>query len=453
VTALAREYAEDHGSNPSAITVRELSRRITSLLSVPQTQNVWLTAELSDVRQSGGHCYMELIDKNEATGAIDARLRGIIWAGNYSRLNSRFAAYTGGQRLATGIKVMVKGSINYHASFGMSFVINDIDPSFTLGDIERRRIEILSRLRQEGILDLNKSLEWNVPTLRIAVISAAGAAGYGDFINQLYGNSSSLRFVARLFPAVMQGERTAASVIEALDAVNERIDDWDCVVIIRGGGATSDLVSFDNYDLAANVAQFPIPVIVGIGHERDVTVLDYIANMRVKTPTAAAEWLIANAERQLEELRRVAADMLRAVNDKLSGCKTQLAYIEGQLPVAPVAALDRMKARQRGASSSLIAATTGRIAPALARLDQVPASIQLALANTLGRRRDKLSAASTLLDALSPMATLRRGYTITRVNGKAVTSVDDIKPGDTIVTSIYNGVVQSCVTNIKPVKQ
>ena len=444
----AAVLGEDTSIPVSSITVRELNRRIASLLAVPDTQNVWITAELSDFRQSGGHCYMELIDKNETTGIIDARLRGIIWANNFSRLSARFVAYTG-QPLSTGIKVMVKGCVNYHASFGMSFVISDINPAFTLGDVERRRREILERLKTEGILDLNKNVEWSVPALRIAVISAEGAAGYGDFMNQLYSNPYSLKFVTGLFPAILQGERAASSVIGALEAVNAQLDKWDGVVIIRGGGATSDLVSFDNYDLAANVAQFPLPVIVGIGHERDVTVLDYIANMRVKTPTAAAEWLIANAESQLDNLRRIAADMLRTVNDLLSGCKTQLAYLEGQLPVAPVAAVERMKSRLRAASSALVAATAGRMAPAMARLDQMPQAMRVAIGNLLARRNDRLQSANALLDALSPMATLRRGYTITRVNGKVVSSVQSLSPGDKITTSVHDGVMESVVANIK----
>ena len=448
--SVAALKATDSGG-VAALTLRELNRRITGQLAVPGLQNVWVVAELSDVRQSGGHCYFELIDKNESTGIVDARLRGIIWASAFAQLSARFSAYTG-QRLATGLKVMVRGSVNYHAAYGLSFVVNAIDPSFTMGDIERRRREILRRLEAEGILDLNRSLEWNTPTLRIAIISAAGAAGYGDFINQLYSNGSKLRFVTRLFPAVMQGERTASSVIDALDEINSQVDDWDCVVIIRGGGATSDLVSFDNYELAANVAQFPLPVIVGIGHERDVTVLDYIANMRVKTPTAAAEWLIGQAQEALDSLRAIASDMLRAVNDKLGGCATQLAYIEGQLPVAPAAAVERARSRLHQASVSLVSASAGRIAPELARLRQMPQSIGVAVRNLLSRHGDRLDAKRSLLDALSPMATLRRGYTITRVNGKAVTSVKDLAAGAVIVTSLQDGTVESIVTTLNPQK-
>ena len=441
----ARSFIERQPDDNGAITLRELNRRVALQLSVPQLQNVWVTAELSDVRESGGHCYLELIDKNEATGIIDARLRGIIWASAFYKISANFTTFTG-QKLATGLRVMVRGSVNYHAAYGMSFVINDINPSFTMGDVERRRREILLRLDAEGVLEQNRSLEWNVPTLRIAVVSAQGAAGYGDFINQLYSNSSSIKFVTRLFPAVLQGEKTAASVIAALDSINEDIDNWDCVVIIRGGGATSDLVSFDNYELAANVAQFPIPVVVGIGHERDVTVLDYIANVRVKTPTAAAEMLIARAEELISGLRETAADMLLVVNDKISGCTTQLAYLEAQLPVAPVNAVERKKLRLDSVRSTLFAMTTGRITPQLAQLDKMPQAISLAIDNLLARRRDRLAASESLLQALSPMATLKRGYTITRIGGKTVSSVGDIKQGDTIETIFSDGKIKSIIT-------
>ncbi|MDE6265408.1 MAG: exodeoxyribonuclease VII large subunit [Paramuribaculum sp.] len=443
---IARSFVEKPDSgNTQAMSLRELNRRVAALLSVPQLQNVWVTAELSDVRESGGHCYLELIDKNESTGIIDARLRGIIWVSYFYKISATFAAYTG-QRLSTGLRVMVRGSINYHPAYGMSFVINDINPSFTLGDVERRRKEILMRLDAEGILDLNRSLDWNTPALRIAIVSAKGAAGYGDFMNQLYSNSSSLKFVTRLFPAVLQGERAARSVIEALDEINASIDEWDCVVIIRGGGATSDLVSFDNYELAANVAQFPLPVIVGIGHERDVTVLDYVANVRVKTPTAAAEMLIARAEELLAHLRDTASDMLMAIKAKISGCNTQLAYLEAQLPVAPVTAIERKRLRLDAATASLHALTAGRIAPQLAQLDQMPRAFRLAIDNLLARRRDKLASYTSLVEVLSPMATLKRGYTITRIGGKAVTSAHAVTPGDKIVTIFSDGKTESIIT-------
>ena len=372
-------------------------------------------------------------------------MRGIIWANQAPRICSKFATVTG-QQIATGLKVMVRGTVNYHASYGISFVITDIEPSFTVGDVERRRREILRRLQAEGILELNRSLEWPVPALRVAVISAPGAAGYGDFIHQLYNNSSRLRFVTRLFPAVVQGERTVPSVIEALERI--AADDegcWDCVVIIRGGGATSDLISFDDYHLAANIAQFPLPVIVGIGHERDVTVLDFVANMRVKTPTAAAEWLVGRAEQLLDHLRTLSSEMLHAVTERVSGSLAQLAYIEGQLPIAPVAAVERASNRLSRSVMALEAVSARCIVPRLSRLEATAAAIGPAVANQMARRGDRLNSMEELLDALSPAATLRRGYSITRVDGMAVRSAEKLASGTIITTTLAEGTVISKV--------
>ena len=281
------------------ITLSRLTRMVGQALASAPLQNVWVVAELSDLRLNHGHCYMELMEKDPATGSIMARMRAAIWASNFPSINATFMAATG-RRLESGLKVMVCGTVNFHSAFGLSFVINSIDPAYTMGEAERRRREILQRLTAEKVIDLNRQLEWPDVALRIAVISASGAAGYGDFINQLYNNPSRLRFSTRLFQAVMQGDRTAASIIACLEAIASDVDSYDCVVIIRGGGATSDLLAFDDYDLAANVAQFPLPVIIGIGHERDTTVLDYVANMRVKTPTAAAEWLIGRGQQALD---------------------------------------------------------------------------------------------------------------------------------------------------------
>lgn len=429
-----------------AITLTQLNRRIAAQLTVPSLHDVWVTAELSDFRSSGGHCYMELIEKSEPNGAVAARMRGIIWANSVPRVGGKFSAYTG-RPLSTGLKVMVRGSVNHHPSYGLSFVISDIEPSFTLGDIERRRLEILRRLDADGTAGLNRSLEWPVPALRIAIISAPGAAGYGDFVHQLFNNSSRIRFKVRLFTAVMQGERTAPSVIAALEDIAADTEGaWDCVVIIRGGGATSDLVSFDNYDLASNVAQFPIPVIVGIGHERDVTVLDYVANMRVKTPTAAAEWLVARAEEALDRLRVIADAMLRTATDRIGGLKTQLAYIEGQLPHAPAAAIAAASRKLDRAMMGLASAGARSLAPHSARLDTIEGSLRLTAANIISRRNDRLDSYATLLAALSPTATLKRGYSITRVDGHAVTSTAALQPGTTIETTLADGKVTSTVT-------
>ncbi len=428
--------------NEQSLTLLQLNQRIASLMTVPETQNVWITAELSDVSARGGHCYMELLQKHPDTGATLAKARGVIWANVYSRIATEFLAATG-QRFASGLKVMVRASATMHPVYGMSLVISAINPEYTMGDLLRRRREILERLQKEGVLELNRQLEWVEVPLRIAIVSARGAAGYGDFINQLYNNSSRLNFKTHLFEAVMQGERTPTTIIAALNKIALQQDEWDCVVIIRGGGATSDLVAFEDYELALNVAQFPLPIIIGIGHERDITVLDYVANMRVKTPTAAAEWFINRGNDALEYLRSMGNAILQKVSDRIAGSKEQLSYYEALLPTAPLTAVERENARLRSNMMSLAQIGARRISPELARLDHTMKSIASATDVVLRRRGDRLNSLQEMLNALSPEATLRRGYSITRVGGKAITDASQIPSGTEIETTLANGTILS----------
>ncbi len=428
-----------------AMTLLELNKRLAALITIPSTQDVWITAELSDVAVRGGHCYMELLQKNPDTGATIARARGTIWANVYRVLSANFVATTG-QQFSTGLKVMLRVSVNMHPVYGMSLNITAVNPEYTMGDLIRRRQEIIMRLQKEGILDMNRTIECVSIPQRIAIISAPGAAGYGDFINQLYNNPSRLRFITRLFPAVMQGERTPETIIASLEEIASQYDQWDCVVIIRGGGATSDLAAFENYDLAANVAQFPLPVIIGIGHERDITVLDSVAYMRVKTPTAAAEWLISQSENALNNLRNRASELLQAVSDRISGDHKQLAYYEGVIPLAATSLCERVANKLRTATQALNAISTQRITAELSRLDFSVENIKSRLETRLQRQRDNLLAKESLLDVLSPQATLRRGYSITRINGMSVKSVTQISKGDEIITTFADGNIISITT-------
>lgn len=430
------------------MTLLQLQQRVTALLAVAATRDVWVTAELMDVAVRGGHCYMELVQKDPAGAATVAKARGIIWAGQYARLAAKFFAATG-QRFATGLKVMVRVSVNYHAVFGMSLVISDIDPAYTMGDLLRRRREILARLQSEGILGQNRSLEWPAVPWRVAVVSAPGAAGYGDFVSQLLRNRFRLRFKVKLFPAVMQGDRAPSTVMAALEAVATDDTGWDCVVIIRGGGATSDLAAFEDYDLAAAVAMFPLPVIVGIGHERDVTVLDYVANMRVKTPTAAAEWLVGRGHEALTALHALGSDIAAAARAVTEGHRRRLASCSGLLPVLPGAVVERQRARLASAASGL-AMLVGRTDAARTRLGSIADGLVAAIGNLMSRRRDSLDAAGRLLDALSPQAILRRGFSVTRVDGQAVTSAAQLTPGAVITTILADGSVQSTVNEYNP---
>lgn len=425
------------------LSLLELARTVASLVQRPETQNVWVTAELLDVAVRGGHCYMELLQKDER-GVQVAKARGVIWANTFVRIDHEFYAATG-QRFATGLKVMLRVSASMHPVYGFSLVVSAVNPEYTMGDLLRRRREILARLKEEGILELNRELKWPVVPQRIAVISAPGAAGYGDFMNQLYHNPSHLRFRTRLYPAVMQGASAPRSIISALEQVAADSHLWDGVVIIRGGGATSDLQAYEDYELAANVAQFPLPVAIGIGHERDVTVLDWVANLRFKTPTAVAEWLVSNGENALAFLSQVGNRILQFATQRISGNREQLAQAESLLRLAAAGAVEKARGRMRNAAAQLAGLSGRRIAPQFTRLDMTLHAITEASRNQLQKRAARLDALQTLLDALSPMATLRRGYTITRVGGHAVTSVAELPAGTKIETQLADGTVTSTV--------
>lgn len=424
-----------------SITLFELNSRISKVLtSATGTQNVWVTAELSDVADRRGHCYMELLQKDD-NGTQVAKARGVIWASIYGQLSREFLAATG-QPFATGIKLMVKASATMHPVFGLSLVITGLDPNYTMGDLLRRRRETIERLTREGVIDMNRKLTWPEVPQRIAVISAPGAAGYGDFMNQLLHNPYRLRFITRLFPAVMQGERAAASIIESLNEISAD-GSWDCVVIIRGGGATSDLQCFEDYNLALNIAQFEIPVIIGIGHERDVTLLDYVANMRVKTPTAAAEWLIGLGEKALAGLDTMAQLIFTTASELIAGCKEQLSYYSGVLPVLPHDVVGRASLRLNKAVTLLSGISASRLSPARSRLDVLASNVVAASTQAVVRNRERLLAAEQLLAALSPQAVLDRGYSITRVNGRVVSNIGQVSAGDIIETTLASGTMQS----------
>lgn len=427
----------NHPMTSAPISLYELTMRITALVRHPQTQNVWVTAELQDVATRGGHCYMELLQKDD-NGRQLARIRGCCWANVFGPLSHKFREATG-QQFASGLKVKIRVSASMHPVFGLSLVVEDIDPDYTMGDLLRRRNEILRRLQQEGVLEMNRQLRWPAVIQRVAVISARGAAGYGDFINQLYHNPSRLRFTSRLFPATMQGASAPGSIIAALEAIAAQEENWDGVVIIRGGGATSDLQAFEDYDLAAAVAQFPLPVAIGIGHERDVTVLDWVANMRLKTPTAVAEWLVGKGEAVLGALIAAGNKIVQLATQRIAGDREQLAQAEALLPVAARSPIERARSTLTRALASLYSLSSNRIQPARSRLDMMAHNLPTAIANQLKLKREQLTGAEKLLDVLSPASTLARGYSITRVDGRAITSVDQVAPGALLEITVADG--------------
>lgn len=424
------------------ITLEEFTSRIAGAVNgVPGLAGIWVTAETSDVRRSG-HCYLELVQKHPLTGEPVARVRATIWRSTFARINAAFTQATG-QQFGSGIKVLVRVTASFHPAYGLSANITEIDPSYTLGDLVRRRREIIARLTAEGIIDLNRSLMWPEVPLRMAVISAPGAAGYGDFVHQLFTNPSRLDFRVRLYPALMQGASAAASIIAALEQIAADEEMWDGVVIIRGGGATSDLAAFESYELAANIAQFPLPVIIGIGHERDITVLDSVANMRVKTPTAAAEWLIARGDEALATLHRLGSEIYMLASDLLAGNREQIARIGAALPHLPDMALRNARTRLDRLAVAVSDAASTCLRPEMSRLDVMAERLTASAEGVIERQRARLERIDGLVQVLSPQATLARGYSITRVNGRAVTSAADIRPGDIIHTTLASGSIES----------
>jgi len=436
-------------AQPSALTLSQFQLILGNTIRTnPDLQNAWVMAELSDVRLAGGHCYMELIEKDERSGQMRAKMRAVIWQSSYCLIREKFRNATQSE-IQSGIKVMVKGSVTHHAVFGLSFNITDINPDHTLGEMERQRREILALLQREGIIDLNKQRELPLVPQKIAVISAAGAAGYGDFMEHLTNTPEGFRFYPFLIPAVMQGERTTASVSSALDFVESTIDVWDCVVIIRGGGSTTDLNGFDTYELAERVARFGLPVIVGIGHERDRTVLDEIARVRCKTPTAVADFLTDRCRRVWTETENRARKIAQYAADRLGGENMRLGNIENLLPAKIKTGLLKGEKRVSETAHAVERAAERKMTNASRRMEMATLRLGNALKGATEKPAMRIKNIEDMLRVLSPENTLKRGYSITRVNGHAVYDASSLKEGDRIATNFYRGEAVSTVEEIR----
>lgn len=428
-----------------SISLLEFNERIKRLVSHPSVTNCWVVAETTDVNLKN-HCYLELLQKDEQ-GKTVARIKAVIWSFRFQMVNARFKSVTG-QDFGKNMKVMVKVTANYHPQFGLSVVIDDINPEFTLGDMERQRQEILNRLTKEGVINQNKSVPVPPVLQRIAVISAEGAAGYGDFIKQLFGNPYGLQFYPCLFKATMQGVNTVPSVMEALAKVERHQNLFDCVVIIRGGGGTAELNSFDNYDLARRVATFPLPVIVGIGHERDVTVLDYVAGIRVKTPTAAAERIILQAANALAHIGELSNQVVNIARDYISRAKEQLSYYAGNVPILAQRIIETNAIRLQNYIQNIPLHVQRRIENENAMLTRHNDAMKNAVSQLTMKETMRLEALADKIELLSPRKVMERGYTLTMCDGKIVTDASQIEPGHTITTHFRDGKVVSTANKI-----
>lgn len=425
--------------SPNTITLQEFNNRIKRLLADPSVMNCWVVAETTDVRINQ-HCYLQLLEKNPKTGATVAKIKAIIWGSQFRFLNARFKQVTG-RDIGNDMKIMVCLSVNYSPQYGLTVVINDINPEFTLGDMERQRQEILNRLTQEGIIGQNKTVPVPPVLQRIAIVSAAGAAGYGDFMKQLTDNKYGVCFYPCLFQATMQGVKTVPTVLAALDKVEQNQHLLDCVVIIRGGGGTEELNSFDNYDLARRVATFPLPVIVGIGHERDITVLDYVAGIRVKTPTAAAEHIILQAANALAHIGDLSNQVVSIARDYIARAKEQLSYYAGNLPIMAQRIIDTNTLRLQNFIQNIPLHVQRRIEGENAQLARQKDAIKNAVAQVKMKETMRLEALGDKIELLSPRKVMARGYTLTTCEGKIMTDAAQLEAGKLVTIHFRDGKV------------
>ena len=406
----------------------ELNRLVRATIEDTLCEQYWLEAEIGQIGENNGHCYLEFIQKAEGYNTPVARAKAKCWRNVWGSVRPYFE-HTTGQTLTLGMKVLVLVHPDFHEAFGFSWIVDDIDPRFTLGDMARRRQEIIRQLKAEGVFDLNRELPLPLFTQRIAVISSSTAAGYGDFCRQLEENKRGFRFSVTLYESLMQGEGVERSIISALDKINAHIDDYDCVVIIRGGGATSDMSGFDSLLLAENVANFPLPVITGIGHDRDECILDMVSHTRVKTPTAAAALLIDRLEQVARRIDDAADRITSYVQHHMEIEKMRLSRAAERIPIL----FSLVKSKQENKMETL----NQRIASAVQRL--------------IDRRRHTLDILEQRTKSLDPTLLLQRGYTITLVNGHALRSPSAVKPGDVIVTRLADGTVKSTVKETKKI--
>lgn len=426
----------------TTLSLYELNRMVHDVLALSFFDNVQITAEVSELRQgSNGHYYLELVEKDHQAGTFRAKARANLWHDTAVRVVPLFQKVTG-IPLQAGLKLLLQVRVNFHEAYGYSLTVIDIDPDYTLGDLARRRQEILQRLQSDGVLRLNKELSLPRLLRRIAVVSAAGAAGYGDFSRQLA--QSGFNFVTQLFEASMQGVQVENSILRALDRVADEAEAWDCVVIIRGGGAVSDLNGFDTYLLAAHVAQFPLPVFTGIGHERDDTIIDFVAHTRFKTPTAVAAFLVERLQSE--------ATLLEELGNRIhAGVHRILLHTQRQF--------DALLHRHRNATDTFVYRQLHQLQKESHRLQlafqqqeqreqhqlaQIHDRLCHSVEHLIRHHEHRIDKAAMTLDMSDPKHILAQGYSLTFTpDGKLLRSVTNIAHGQLLHTHFADGIVVS----------
>lgn len=404
-------------------SLSELTGFIEKVLKVNFQEVIWIRGEISELREKSGHCYLELIEKEKDADTLKARARANIWSGSYRMLKAYFEESTG-QTLHAGLSVLVAVTVEFHSLYGISLNIKDIDPSYTLGELAGRRLQIIRQLEKDGVMEINKSLELSLIPRRIAIISSATAAGYEDFMNQLQNHPSGYVFYTRLFPSVMQGEQAGSSIINSLEAIYASGDLFDAVVLIRGGGATTDMACFDDYELALNCAQFPVPIIAGIGHQRDLSIVDMVAFQSVKTPTAAAAFLI-------DRLIRAEQQALELTNSIFASA--QLVLTESQQTLNDY----RWKIR---------ATLTNKSRDKHIELEKYKMRLQNGIQTLITFHTGKLDKTTDAIDRHNPVSMLKYGYTITAQQGKRISSIHQLRSQLPLTTIFPDGKVESILS-------
>jgi len=448
-------------NSSEALSLSELNEKVQETITDAFPETYWVRAETSDVRvnASSGHCYLEFIEKDAETNQIVAKARGTIWARTFHMLKPYFEETTG-QAFVSGIKIMVKVTVEFHKLYGYSLTVYDIDPTYTLGDIVKKRMQIIRQLQEEGIFDLNRELELPELIQRIAIITSPTAAGYEDFISQLTHNKAGYTFYLKLFPAIMQGEKTEASIIQALDQICSYTDYFDVVVLIRGGGSVADLNCFDAYQLAAHCAQFPIPIITGIGHERDDSIVDMVAHTRMKTPTAVASFLISYMDEQAEELNELQQSLAACTAEIITSYRNELTLLTSRLPASTTYQIERNRTKLFSLKSDLSAANLlilqqqvvlNEIKQILSNasshlitnnkqmLIEAKQAIQSMAKSLLTEEKQSIDLLEQFVKLASPDYILKRGYTLTLKDGKIVKKASQLSTGDEITTRFSDG--------------
>ena len=393
------------------ISLTDLNLLIKDTLNTQLEPSYWVVAEIGELREArNGHCYLEFVEKDEESNQLLSKSRATIWSYSYRSIGAWFQSITG-ENLRAGMTVLANVQIQFHEVYGLSLNVKDIDPNFTLGERARKKQEIITQLKEDGVFEMNKSHALPMVPQRIAIISAESAAGYGDFINQITTNDYSYHLHSQLFVATMQGDKAAKTIIEALHQIHEQLDNFDAIVLIRGGGAQVDLDCFDDYELASHIAQFPLPIFTGIGHERDETICDLVAHTKLKTPTAVAEFLIKGMRIYEEKINLVTQNILAHLNQKV----------------------EREQHKLNDRKHSMRYALKKHFNKAENQLGRYQQKLQYDVRKGFQNANQKLEIYAKTVELINPDSVFKKGYSYTSFNGKSIKN-QELKAGDEIRT-------------------